>query len=97
MMKFLIEHGVREVKGDQIVARECYGAFLSDNIQSETMMVNKEKAKKVNQTIKLVEDLLEVSLNDQTPDQKVCIRSLLGSNKSKRLIKLLAKHRDIFS
>lgn len=89
-MKFPTEHRVREVKGNQTMAQECYSASPSYSLQEKIMMVNKEKVKKINPTVEPAKDLLEVLLDSWEPDQKVRIRSLLGPDQSKELIKLLA-------
>lgn len=81
------------------MARECYSALLSDSLQEEAMIVNekKVKAKKTSPIAKPTEDLLELPLDDLTPNQKVRIGSLLEPIQRKKMTELLRRHRDIFA
>ena len=55
-VKFPIENGVGEVKGDQVLARECYQAVLAAK-ESHTWMIEEKEEDKVEalETMKLVE------------------------------------------
>jgi len=63
------------------------------------MIVNekKVKAKKTSPIAKPTEDLLELPLDDLTPNQKVRIGSLLEPIQRKKMTELLRRHRDIFA
>ena len=39
MIKFSIEYGVGEVRGDQVVVRECYFAMLEMDDHLQTMCI----------------------------------------------------------
>jgi hypothetical protein len=43
LIKFPTKHGIGEVKGDQIAARECYLAFLGSEGQNQTMTIEERK------------------------------------------------------
>ena len=52
-VKFLTENGVGEVKGDQVLARECYYAVLAAK-ENHTWMIKEKEEDKV-ETLKIVE------------------------------------------
>uniref|UniRef100_A0A2N9F359 Uncharacterized protein n=1 Tax=Fagus sylvatica TaxID=28930 RepID=A0A2N9F359_FAGSY len=43
LLKFPTEHGIGEVRGDQIAARECYLASLGPGGQNQTMSIEEQK------------------------------------------------------
>ena len=55
-VKFPIENGVSEVKGDQVLARECYKAVLAAK-ENHTWMIKEKEEEKVEaqETVELVE------------------------------------------
>ena len=55
-VKFPIENGVGEVKGDQVLARKCYQAVLAAK-ESHTWMIEKKEEKKVEalETMELID------------------------------------------
>ena len=62
MTKFPTKYGVGEVRGNQVVARECYVAMLEMDDHLQTMRIEEQ------QTIaKPMEGLEEVLLNDSRP------------------------------
>ena len=55
-VKFSIDNGVGEVKGDQILARECYQAVLATR-ENHIWMIGEEESKvEALETVALVED-----------------------------------------
>lgn len=78
------------------MVRECYSASLSEKLPNKALMVSEEKGKRASQTAEPVEDLLEVPLDSQSPDQKVWIGRLLSPKQKERLVRLLSQHRDVF-
>lgn len=64
-VKFMMEQGVREIKGDQVQARECYQAVLSSR-ENHTWMI-KEKTPEVMEALETIE-LIE---GDPTKTTKV--------------------------
>ena len=63
MIKFPTEYGVREVRGDQVVERECYIAMLEmdDHLQTTNIEVQWTVAEPV-------EGLEEILLNNSKPN-----------------------------
>uniref|UniRef100_A0A2N9FT66 Uncharacterized protein n=1 Tax=Fagus sylvatica TaxID=28930 RepID=A0A2N9FT66_FAGSY len=43
LLKFPTEHGIGEVRGDQVAARECYLASLGSGGQNQTMSIEEQK------------------------------------------------------
>ena len=62
MIKFTTEYGVREVRGDQVVAHECYIAMLEMDNHLQTMCIEEQQM-----VAELVEGLEEVILDDSKP------------------------------
>ena len=63
MIKFPTEYGVGELRGNQVVARECYIAMLEMEDQQQTMCIGKQRA-----LAEPVEELEEVRLDDTRPE-----------------------------
>ena len=55
-VKFPTEHGVKEIRGDQVLARECYQAVLASK-ENHTWMIKEKNPEVVEalETVKLVE------------------------------------------
>ena len=62
MIKFPTEHGVGEVRGDQVAARECYIAMLEMEDHLQTICIEEQQI-----IAELVKGLEEVLLNDSRP------------------------------
>ena len=58
MIKFPTEHGVGEVKGDQVAACECYIAMLEMDDHQQTMCIEEQRT-----IAEPVEELEEVTLD----------------------------------
>ena len=56
MIKFPIEYVVREVRGDQVVTRECYIAMLEMNDHLQTMSIEEQRA--VSEPVEGLEEIL---------------------------------------
>ena len=63
MIKFPTEYQVREVRGNQVAARECYIAMLEMDDHQQTMCIEEQ------QTVEPVEELEEVTLDDSRPER----------------------------
>ena len=59
MIKFPTEYGVRELRGDQMAARECYITMLEIDDHMQTMCIEEQQT---------VEGLEEVLLVDARPE-----------------------------
>ena len=64
MIKFPIEYGIRELRGDQVVTRECYIAMLEMEDHQQTMCIGEQRT-----TMEPVEELEEISLNESRPER----------------------------
>ena len=63
MIKFLIDYGVRKLRGNQVVVRECYIAMIEMEDQQQTMCIGEQRA-----LAELVEELEKVNLDDAWPE-----------------------------
>nr|XP_023902544.1 uncharacterized protein LOC112014387 [Quercus suber] len=63
MIKFPTKYEVGEVRGNQVVARECYIAMLEMDDYLQTMNIEKQKA-----VVEPVEGLKEILLNNSRPE-----------------------------
>ena len=77
-VKFLTENGVGEVKGDQVLARECYQAVLAVKENLTWMIEEKEEDK--------VEALETVKLVERETTKTTSIRTILSPEMRTRLI-----------
>ena len=91
-IKFPIEHGVGQVQGDQLAARECYLAMLAMDEQVQTM--NIEEKRVVAEPIKTLED---ISLDENNPKRYTRVIADLEENIKKDLVRFLKKNIDVFS
>ena len=87
-VKFPTDDGVSEVRGDQILARECYQAILAKKVK-HTWMIEEEKNK--------VETLETVALVEDEVTKTTRIRTTLSPKMRTRLIKFLKENLDVFT
>ena len=87
-MKFPTENGVNEVKGDQVLARECYQAVLAAKENHTWMIEEKEEEK--------LEALETVELLDGEPMKTIKVRMTMSANTKKKLVQFLKENLDIF-
>ena len=66
-VKFPTEHGVGQVQGDQLAARECYLAMLAMDEQVQTLNIEKKRV-----IAEPNEALADISLDESNPER--CIR-----------------------
>ena len=71
MIKFSTKYRVGEVRGDQVVARECYIAMLEMNDHLQTMCIEEQQM-----VAEPVEELKEVLLDDVRPERTMRIGTL---------------------
>jgi hypothetical protein len=64
LIKFPTEHGIGEVRGDQIAARECYLASLGIEGQNQTMTIEEQKT-----LVKPSEELDTIGLENGSPEK----------------------------
>ena len=87
-VKFPIDNGVGELRGDQILARECYQVVLATR-ENHTWIIGEEENKvKALETIALVEDGTAKTTR---------IGTMLSPEMRTRLIEFLKENLDIFA
>ena len=64
MIKFPIEYGIGELRGDQVPARECYIAMLEMEDHQQTMCIGEQRT-----TAEPVEELEEINLDESRPER----------------------------
>ena len=88
-VKFPIDNGVGEVRGDQILARECYQAILATK-ENHIWMIEEERENKV-------ETLKTVALIEDGVTKTTRIGTTLSPEIRTRLIKFLKENLDVFA
>ena len=88
-VKFRTENDVGEVKGDQVLARECYQAVLATKENHTWMIEEKEEEK--------VEALETVKLVDGEPTKTTRIGMTMSTDMKKKLVQLLKENLNIFA
>nr|XP_023915020.1 uncharacterized protein LOC112026560 [Quercus suber] len=88
-MKFPMGDGVGEVKGDQVLARECYQAILAAK-ENHAWIVEEEEGEKV-------EALEVVELIEGETTKTTKIRTTLSPEMRTRLIQFLRENLDVFA
>ena len=71
MIKFPTEYGVAEVRGDQVVARECYITMLEMDDHVQTMNIKEKQM-----VAEPIERLEEILLDNSRPDRTMKIVTL---------------------
>ena len=87
-VKYLTDNGVNEVKGDQILARECYQAILAAK-ENHTWMIEEKGENKM-------EALETVALTEDETAKTTRIRTTLSPEMRTRLIQFLKENLDVF-
>ena len=88
-VKFPTENGVGEVKGDQVLARECYQAVLTAKENHTWMIEEREKDK--------VEALETVELAKGEENKTTRIGTTLSPEMRTRLVQFLKENLDVFA
>ena len=88
-VKFLIDNGVSEVKGDQVLARECYQAVLAVKENHKWMSEEKDEDK--------MEALEVVELAEGQVTKTMKIGTTLTPETRTRLIQFLKENLDVFT
>nr|XP_023904442.1 uncharacterized protein LOC112016163 [Quercus suber] len=88
-IKFPTENGVGEVKGDQVLARECYQAVVGAKENHTWTIEEKEKEK--------MEALETVELSDEEPNKMTRIGTTLSPKMRTKLVQFLKENLDVFA
>ena len=91
-VKFPTEYGVRQVQGDQLVARECYLAMLSVDEHMQTMGIEERRV-----TAEPTEVLEEILLEEGNPEKFTRIRTIMKEKTKQDLIQFLREIIDVFA
>ena len=92
MIKFPTKYGIGEVRGDQVVARECYIAMLEMDDHQQTMCIEEERT-----TAEPVEELKEVTLDDSRPERTTRVGTLASQPVHQALTTFLRENQDVFT
>ena len=92
MIKFPMEYGVREVRGDQVAAHKCYIAMLEIDDHLQTMCIEEQQM-----VAELVEGMEEVLLNDSKPERTTKISTLASLLVRQALTTFLRENKDVFA
>uniref|UniRef100_A0A2N9GDQ3 Uncharacterized protein n=1 Tax=Fagus sylvatica TaxID=28930 RepID=A0A2N9GDQ3_FAGSY len=92
LFKFPTEHGIREVRGDQVAARECYLASLGSEGQNQTMTIEEQKI-----LVKPSEELNTIELEDGHPERTTKIEANLPLKMKESLVQFLKNNKDVFA
>ena len=95
-IKFPTKWGVREIRGDQKLARECYAASLKFAAKEcFVTTISEERSRRYIEPE--TEKLDEVVLDSSFPDRKVRIGSNLDDDSRERLLSFLRSNSDCFA
>ena len=88
-MKFPTPHGIGEIHGDQLLARECYQAILVSK-ENHAWVVEEEPKK-------LAKDLEDVKLVEGDPTKVTKVRGGIDSALKDKIVEFLKQNLDIFA
>ena len=88
-VKFLIERGIMEIRGDQVLTRECYQAVLASK-ENHTWIIEKK-------TQENVEKLETIELVEGDPVKITQIGTSLNLQTKKETISFLKSNLDVFA
>uniref|UniRef100_A0A2N9FYJ3 Retrotransposon gag domain-containing protein n=1 Tax=Fagus sylvatica TaxID=28930 RepID=A0A2N9FYJ3_FAGSY len=92
LLKFPTEHGIGEVRGDQIAARECYLASLGSGGQNQTMSIEEQKT-----LVKPSGELDTIELEDGRPERTTKVGADLPPEMKESLVQFLKDNKDVFA
>jgi hypothetical protein len=92
LLKFPTEHGIGEIRGDQIAARECYLTSLRSEGQNQTMTIEERKI-----LVKPSEELDTIELKDGHPEKTTKVGANLPLKMKESLVQFLKNNKDVFA
>ena len=92
MIKFPTDYGVGELRGDQVVAHECYIAMMEIDDHLQAMNIEEHRT-----TTEPVEKLEDVLLDDSDHEQTTKIGTLANPAIRQELAAFLRSNRDEFA
>ena len=91
-VKFPTEHGVGQVQGDQLAARECYLAMLAMDEQVQTMNIEEKRI-----VAEPTEVLENIPLDESDLEKYTRVGADLEENGKKDLVQFLKENVDVFA
>ena len=88
-VKFPIEQGVGEIKGNQVLARECYQAVLASK-ENYTWTIEEK-------TLEIIEKLETIELVEGSPEKTTQIGMNLNPETREEIISFLKDNLDVFA
>ena len=92
MIKFLMEYGIGELRGDQVAARECYIAMLEMEDHQQTMCIREQRT-----MAEPVKELEEVILDESRPGRTTRMGTLANPTIRQDLVGFLRMNQDVFA
>ena len=92
MIKFPIEYGIGELRGDQMAARECYIAMLEMENHQQTMCIEERRT-----MVEPVEELEVVTLDESRPERITRMGTLASQPIRQSLVSFLKMNQDVFA
>ena len=92
MIKFPTNNGVRELRGSQMAARECYVAMMEMENQVQALSIEEHRT-----VMEPVKKLEEIPLNSFDPSRTTKIGTLANPAICQELITFLRGNRDVFA
>ena len=90
-VKFLTTHGVGEIRGDQVLARECYQAALASR-ENRTWVIN--ELEPIPRPSEIPQEV-EIDLGDSTKVLK--IGTTIPTSEKEKMISFLRANQDVFA
>ena len=91
-VKFPKEHGVGQVQGNQLAARECYLAMLA--MDEQVQATNIEEKRIVAEPTEVLEN---IPLDEDNPKRCTGVKADLEEKNKKDLVQFLKKNIDVFA
>ena len=91
-VKFPTEHGVGQVQGDQLAARECYLAMMAMDEQVQTMNIEEKRI-----VAEPTEVLENIPLDESDLEKYTRVGADLEENAKKDLVQFLKENVDVFA
>ena len=91
-VKFPTEHGVGQVQGDQLAARECYLAMLAMDEQVQTMNIKEKRI-----VAEPTEAFENTPLDESNLERHTKVGADLEEKTKKDLVQFLKKNIDVFA
>ena len=92
LVRFLTEHGIRELRGDQATAKECYFASFGPEATHQTMKIDEG-----HRLVEPTEELEVVVLDDEKPHKTTSIGTKMDGRLRESMIKFLKSNLDVFA